>query len=270
MVSADLPESLESIEWIPVSAITTDHRVNTRPVDFAWVEKKTAEGFDPNKLGVPIVSRRTDGTYVWLDGQHRGELMRRSGWADQKIQCRVFAGLTLAQEAELFLGHNDNRQVKPLHKFLARVTAGDPDAVAITRIAENRGWKVQESGAANGISAVKALESVYLLDKDDLHPGALLQVTLTVVTEAWGYRNEAVDSRILQGVGALFNRFGDLIEKAALVKKLAEYPAGASGVIGNARGLKQFQGGTVVHCVAETIHGAYNARRRKNLLPDWR
>lgn len=270
MVSTDPFQSLESIEWVPVSAISTDHRVNTRPVDFAWVDKKATEGFDPNRLGVPIVSRRDDGTYVWLDGQNRGELMRRSGWGDQKVQCRVFTGLTLAQEAELFLGHNDNRQVKPLHKFLARVTAGDADAVAITKIVESYGWKIQESGASNGISAVRAVESVYLSDRADNDRGGVLRVTLRVVTEAWGYRSEAVDGRILQGVGALFNRFGDLIDRAALVKKLAEYPAGASGVIGNARGLQQYQGGTVIHCVAETVHTAYNARRRKNLLPDWR
>jgi len=34
--------------------------------------------------------------------------------------------------------------------------------------------------------------------------------------------------------------------------------------------MQQFQGGTVVHCVAEVIVTAYNARRRTNVLPDWR
>jgi len=271
MVTTDPQSTPDSIEWIPLAAIHTDHRVNTRTYDPNWVEKKLKEGFDPNKIGVPIVSDRGNDTYVWIDGQNRGELMRRAGWGDQKIQCRVFRGLVEAQEAELFLGHNDNRQVKPLFKFIARVTAGDPDAVAINRIVENHGWKIEERSNSKSITAVVALDKVYQSDKQaDGSPGHALELTLRVVTEAWGYKSEAVDGRILAGIGAIFNRFGDSVDRAALVKKLAEYPAGASGVLGKARGMQQFQGGTVVHCVAEVIVTAYNARRRTNVLPDWR
>lgn len=271
MVTTDPQSNPESIEWVALSAIHTDHRVNTRTFDPNWVERKLREGFDPNGLGVPIVSHRGEGSYVWLDGQNRGELMRRAGWGDQKIQCRVFYGLTLAQEASLFLVHNDNRQVKPLYKFLARVTAGEPDAVAINRIANSHGWKIGETSSEKGITAVVALDKVFQSDKNpDGGKGNVLELTLRAVTEAWGYKSEAVDGRILVGIGALFNRFGDAIDRAALVKKLAEFPAGASGVLGKARGLQQFQGGTVSHCVAEVIVVAYNSRRRTNTLPDWR
>lgn len=271
MVSAELPTSTESIEWVSLSSIGTDRRVNTRSFDLAWVERKLSEGFDPDGIGVPIVSHRGDGIYVWLDGQNRGELMRRAGWADQKIQCRVFHGLTPAQEASLFLVHNDNRRVQPIYKFLARVTAADPVAVAITRIAERAGWRISDKTADGRILAVVALERVFLSDKTDEEPGgAVLEATLRVVTEAWGFRPEAVDGRVLQGIGALLKRFGPAIDRAVLVKKLAEFPAGASGVLGKARGMQQFQGGTVPHCVAEVVVTAYNARRRTNVLPDWR
>lgn len=271
MVATDSTGALESIEWVSLHAISTDRRVNTRTFDPIWVEKKLREGFDPDGIGVPIVSHRGGGKYVWLDGQNRGELMRRAGWGDQKIQCRVFNGLSLAQEASLFLVHNDNRRVQPIYKFLAKVTAGDPAAVATTRIAESLGWKISDQSGDRCIAAVVALEKVYLSDKKDEKPGgAVLELTLRVVTEAWGYKSEAVDGRIIQGIGAVFSRFGDAIDRAVLVKKLAEFPAGASGVLGKGRGMQQFQGGTVSHCVAEVVVTAYNARRRTNVLPDWR
>lgn len=271
MVSAELPTTGEVIEWVALSSIGTDRRVNTRTFDPAWVERKLAEGFNPEGVGVPIISRREDGTYVWLDGQNRGQLMRRAGWGDQKIQCRVFYGLTRAQEASLFLVHNDNRRVLPIYKFLARVTAGDPTAVAIVRIAKRVGWKVSDQGGDGSIAAVVALEKVFLMDQKDDHPGGdVLEAVLRTVTEAWGYKSDAADGRILQGLGALFNRFGESVNRAVFVQKLAAFPSGPSGVLGKARGMQQFQGGTVAHCVAEVAVNAYNARRRTNTLPDWR
>ncbi|MEU0992306.1 DUF6551 family protein [Streptomyces sp. NPDC005953] len=272
MVATELPISRESVEWVPLAAIGTDRRVNTRSFDPAWVEKKLAEGFDPDGIGVPIVSHRGNGIYVWLDGQNRGELMRRAGWADQKIQCRVFYNLSLAQEAALFLRHNDSRRVLPIHKFLARVTSGEPNAVAITRIIESLGWRVSDQGGDRCIAAVSAVDKVYVSDRTEERPGgAVLELTLRVTTEAWGYKSEAVDGRILQGLGAVFSRFGiEAIDRPVLVKKLAAFPAGPSGVLGKARGMNQFQGGTVAHCVAEVVVTAYNARRRTNVLPDWR
>jgi hypothetical protein len=271
MVSAELPTTGEVIEWVALSAIGTDRRVNTRTFDPAWVDRKLSEGFKPEGIGVPIISRRENGTYVWLDGQNRGELMRRAGWGDQKIQCRMFYGLTLAQEAALFLVHNDNRTVMPIHKFLARVTAEDPTAVAIARLAKRVGWDVSDRGGDGAVAAVVALEKVFLMDQKDDHPGGdVLETVLRTVTEAWGFKSEAADGRILQGLGALFNRFGESVNRSVLVKKLAEFPAGPSGVLGKARGMQQFQGGTVVHCVAEVVVTVYNARRRSNVLPDWR
>lgn len=276
MLTADnnLPEvSADSIEWLALSSISSDHRVNTRPVDTGWVDRKVREGFEPDRIGVPIVSRRSDGTCVWLDGQHRGELIRRAGWSDQKIQCRVFTGLTLAQEANLFLGHNDNRQVKTVYKFLARVTAGNPDAVGITAIATSTGWTISDTSGGKNITAVRSLERIFHGDQGrdaTMPPGRALQFTLRVVAEAWGYRPEAVNGDVLVGVGAVFNRFGNDIELPALVKKLAEYPGGPSGLLGKARGARDFQGGTVAHCVSDAVVRAYNTRRRNGALPDWR
>lgn len=258
----------DAIEWILVSAVTSDRRVNTRPVDPAWVEKKLREGFDPTQIGVPIVSSRQDGTMVWLDGQNRAELIRRAGWSDQKIQCRVFYGLTIAEEARAFLVHNDNRTIRPIYKFLARVTSGDEAAVAITTIAKAAGWRIQDGAANQGITASRSLEKVYLATPKS--PGRALFPTLRVITEAWGYKPTTVNGHVIEGIGMVFARFDDAIEIPALVKKLAEYPGGPSGLIGKAKGLREYQGGILAHSVAEIVVTTYNVRRRGGALPDWR
>lgn len=268
MPSAKKPA--ETIEWVKVSAVSRDQNVNTRPVDTAWVERKIKEGFDPAALGVPTVSNRGRGLYIWLDGQHRGELMRRAGWGDQKIECKVFTGLTTAQEAELFLRLNDGRQPKSMAKFLARVTAQEPAAVAITHIIATHGWTVTDSNAPGSIKAVVSLDKVYVSRKIDTPDGVVLDTTMRVITEAWGHTAEAAEGKIIEGVGLFLARFGDQIDRAALIKKLTVFPKGPSGLISKGRGRNQYQGGTVGQCVAEEIHATYNARRRVGALPDWK
>jgi hypothetical protein len=261
-------QELDAVEWIAVAEVHSDHRVNTRPVETAWVDAKVREGFDPSRIGVPTVSKRKDGTYVWLDGQHRGELIRRAGWSDQKIQCRVFYGLTLAREAQLFLGLNDNRQVKPVYKFLARVTSGEFEAVSIQKITEAAGWRVVDTTGVKCIPAVGSLEKVYQATPEA--PGKALILTLRVITEAWGFKSEGVKGPILIGLGMVVARFHDQLDVPSLIGKLAQFPGGPAGLLGKARGMAQFNGGPISHCVAETVITAYNQRRRAGSLPDWR
>lgn len=262
-----------TVEPVRVDTITTDPRVNTRGVYGPWVAQRK-DTFDANKLGVPIVSERPDGTRVWLDGQNRGALLALVGWGDQSIDCKVFRGLSVRQEAELFLGHNDNRRVGAIYRFLARVTAGDPDAVAISGIVRAAGWRVGDQNGPDTITAVAALEKVYQDGRrepvEGVAPGWALQRTLAIITEAWGFKSDTANGEIIKGVGALFNRYLDGIETVVLVKKLATYPAGPAGLLGDARGRRQYQGGSVASCVSESVVDLYNRNRRTRVLETWR
>ncbi|WP_165964224.1 DUF6551 family protein [Actinomadura sp. KC216] len=256
--------------WIPLSILGRDPRVNTRPVDNQWVEQHVA-AFNPDALGVLSVSARAGGETIILDGQNRAELCRRVGWADQSVLCRIYEGLTIEAEARLFQALNDGRAVKPVYKFLARVTEGEPVAVAIKSVAEQLGWQVSDQPGASHINAVVALEKVYTGDRrtDSPDVGAVF-TTLNLVTEAWGHRAEAVAGAILLGVGQVVGRYGDQVQLKELARKLASYPGGPGGLLGDARGLRQYQGGSVANCVSEVIVKRYNERRRAHRLPDWR
>jgi hypothetical protein len=263
----------EAVEAVRVDTITTDARVNTRPIYGPWVAQRK-NTFDVSKLGVPVISERADGTRIWLDGQNRGALLTLVGWGDQAIECKVFRGLTVKQEAELFLALNDNRRVGAIYRFLARVTAGDPDAVAISDIVRGAGWRIGDQSGADTITAVAALEKVYQGDQRDqvegVAPGWALQRTLATMTQAWGFKSDTANGEIIKGIGALFNRYLDGIDTIVLVKKLATYPAGPAGLLGDARGRRQYQGGSVASCVSESVVDLYNKNRRSRVLETWR
>jgi hypothetical protein len=253
------------IESLAPNQVTTDPDVNTRPVDRTWVARKLREGFDVKRLGVPQVSARADGTYVWLDGQNRGALCDAAERGEIKISVKVFRGLSKAEEAELFLGLNDNRRVQPIYKFIAEVTAGRSEALEITRIASVVGWKISDGGASNGISAVAALRAVYRLSPER---GVTLKSVLEIASEAWGHTAESVNAHVILGIAAVLTEC-PYLNRDVLVKKLAKFPGGPSSLVGKGKGFREATGSTVAQGIDQVIRQTYNAGRRGGKLPTW-
>ncbi|MFH8597869.1 DUF6551 family protein [Streptomyces rimosus] len=255
----------KKIESVAPDDVTTDPRVNTRPVDRAWVNRKLREGYDRKRISVPTVSARAEGTVIWLDGQNRGALIVAAGHGAEKIDMQVFRGLSLAQEAELFLGLNDNRRVAPIYKFLAEVTAGREDSLAITRIAAEYGWTVSDAGGASNIAAVGALNTVY---RSSSPTGTTLDAVLHVVTKAWGHTSDASSAHMLVGLASVINACPGLAH-AALIRKLAAVDGGPGSILGKGRGFKSATGCTVSQGVDQVVRAIYNSNRRTGRLATW-
>jgi hypothetical protein len=256
---------VSNIERVAPQNITTDTRVNTRPVDHSWVRRKLREGFDEQRIGVPTVSARADGTFVWLDGQNRGALCMAANRGSTEIDMKVFRGLTLAKEAELFLGLNDNRRVAPIYKFLAEVTAGRSEAIEITRVASVSGWSVSDAGGGNNIAAVAALSSIY---RSTVPAGTTLRAALSIVTQAWGHTPEAVTAPMLMGLASVLNDSPEL-SASSMVRKLAQHDGGAASILGKGRGFRSATGCTVTQGVDQVIRAVYNNGRRSGRLGTW-
>lgn len=265
-------DSAEVAAWLPIGSLTFDTRVN-RPLDPRRVAE-IARDFDPEAVGVLVVSARSDGTYVVLDGQHRRAALVRAGFgADQRVPCDVRHGLTLAQEAALFVRLNNTTKPLLIHRFLRRVTAGDEAAAAIDAIARGAGFEVSEHSGDGRIVAVAALEAVYAGRGPARGHGPypdILEGALRVLAGAYGHTADAVNGLLIQGVGLLIARYGDAVDRATLVAKLAKVPAGANGLLAKARGMREYQGGSVPRCVAEVCVTLYNAGKRGGRLEDWR
>lgn len=253
---------------VPVPQITRDERVNTRPVDEVWV-KRRVDSFRPEALGLPAVSLRGDGTYVVLDGQNRVALCRAAGVDWQPIECQIYEGLDLAQEAGLFVLLNDGRAPKAIHKFLARITEGEKIAVQITEIAEQASWRIAANGASDVIMAVVALERLHRGDlrRNKGQPPTVLEATLTTIAKAWGHVTSAQHEAIIGGIGALYLVHGPAIDQDHMVKQLAGCDGGPETLYRRARGLREARGGNVANCVAELVTDIYNKGKKARRLP---
>lgn len=256
------PVSLDEIVIDP--RVQRKEGVNQRRVN------KMAANFDPHALGVLILSYRRDGSYVCLDGMHRRAAAIQAGWVGP-VDARVFTGLSLSEEAALFLLYNDKKDPSAVSRFGARVTAGEPIAVDINDIVTQYGWKVAANSQEKGIlSAVDAMEQVYRTATktlpDGAHPG-VAQWTIAVITAAWGHDPAGVQGAILGGVSQLYGRFSETIDSEKLVKELQNTLP--RRLVGNAKVLRDAQGGNVPAALAKILVGLHNNRRRTNLLPEW-
>ena len=90
---------------LKVGELTVDSRVQRSRLNENKVRKIYAN-FNRDALGVITVSYRKDKSYVVLDGMHRVEVVRRLTDNTGTMACHVLTGLSLEEEAEIFLDLN--------------------------------------------------------------------------------------------------------------------------------------------------------------------
>lgn len=219
-------------------------RVDTLKIDPSYQRtiredtvNKIVKGLDPRLLGALYVSHRDNGDDVVLDGQQRREGLIRIGYGDQLVDCIVFYGLTVAEEAALFLGYNGPRtKPRPYDMFKAAVVAEDPAAIDIQRIVDKVGLTLGEGQGRARIQSVAAVRRIY-----EQGGPKVLERALTIAVRAWGGANkkDALSGDVLVAIAVFIARhnpddarlvrvlMGDKGEPHALVKygrmRLAEY-----------------------------------------------
>lgn len=239
---------------IKAGELVIDHKVQ-RPISQAHVNR-IVSAFDWRKLGTLLVSNRKNGEMVVLNGQHRLQALRELGYGDAEIKCEVYDGLTVAEEADLFTGHNAIRNPSAFDRFEKSVLAEDPRYVAMHDTLTRHGLRVVRGGTyeGRGVRAVGAVERVY-----DMREG-LLDLVCGISTQAWPMNADATDANVFIGLGIFLDTYWDEVDTDALLKKLAKYPGGPAVLIANAAGLKGLMGSTG-KAVAELIREHYNKGR---------
>lgn len=230
--------------------------------------EKIAAAFDLSKVGVLTVSERKDGRLFCCDGAHRAHAANSVGV--EELPAMVHEGLTSAQEAALFHGLNDFKQPSAVSRFLASVEMGDPAAVSITEIAREHGWRIGAQSDDGYIACVEALQKIYRTAGGVLPTGSrgsVLDWTLDIITAAWGHDVEAANSHLLLGLAQLTARYGPDVDAKKLVSEMSQ--TRPKVILGHAKGLREWAGGTVPAHVGKVLVGMHNKGRRKNLLPEW-
>lgn len=218
--------------------------------------KRIRQNWEPKATGRITVSKRPDGRLVVIDGMHRVE----AAPPDFVFRCDVHEGLTFEEECDLFRKLNTTRVRSAFDDFDKGVKAGDPECIEIAGVVAGRGLKIGPVPSDGRVAAVASLRNVYKSVGADG-----LDRTLGIVTEAWGPRADALDGKIIQGIGQLVASQNGALDDAALVKKLSKYAGGPTGLLGAAKGLKAMRPGTLPGHVASITLDLYNHGRRKKL-----
>jgi hypothetical protein len=255
-------------EVLFVNELTVDPRVQRSNLREQNV-RHIVNHFNPDALGVITVSRRKDRSHIILDGQHRTEAVRRRTNNSGTVPCHVFNGLTLAEEALMFLDLNQGDKPSLIDKYRVRVTAGDPAACLIDQMVRSAGYAVTAQAGDGSINAVQALERLHQLSVIQEADPHLIQLTLAVISDAWGDSRFGLQAAVLTGVGRVIGEHGARVDLSALSTKLRDYKGGPQNLVASARQLGTLRQVNTAMAVAELIIEEYNKGKTRNALPRW-
>src|SRR5512144_2349483 len=120
------------IEQISIYKLNIDHSYQRTPA--AHRLDAMVKNYDPLLMQVLEVSRRPDGSIYVIDGQHRMMAASRKFGENHELPCRVHEGLSVAQEAKMFVDLQRKRKsILQVEQFKANLIAGDPLTVDIQR-----------------------------------------------------------------------------------------------------------------------------------------
>jgi hypothetical protein len=242
-------------------SIGVDTRVQ-RELDQARV-RELVRNWDDNALDVPKVSQRAGGECIWLDGQHRGAALIQMGRGEVSIECLVYRGLSLQEEAALFRRLNNSKRLSPIDLYRVALTEKDATAWKCQMLLDAVRLEVGQ-GRKNSFTAVNTLWR--MVERDAVSA----ERALTLLTLAWGPVREAVEGRLLQGVGDWMLRHGESVVIKAFGDKVAKTTGTPGAFLGQAKALSQMLNISVPDAVADKLTNVYNHNRRTGLLPAWR
>ena len=182
--------------------------------------------FDPELLGHPVVSSR-DGYFYIIDGQHRFEALKKwlgKGWESQRIECRVYVGMTPKEEAKMFRLLSRTLAISAMDNFRVGITAGSDDEIAITKEVESVGIVISQGQAANAVSCVSTLMTIY--KRSD---GKTLGRALKLVHESFGA--PGLTQFVIDGAARMCQRYNGELDDAQGIETLRELRGGVGAVI---------------------------------------
>ena len=257
-------------ERIKVNQLRVDERVQRDGLKETSV-RAMVKDFNEGAMGIITVSRRpNDGDYI-IDGWHRTETVRRRTDNEGDVLCHVYEGLSLAEEAILFLELNAKTAVTLMDKFKARLTAEDPTARAIDEMVRYYGWTVSPIPANGNVNAIGSLERIYTLSlKVEAEPN-LVQFVFLVISRAWDIDRNGAAAVIMDAIARIAAEYTASLDVDRLIKTLGETKGGPQGLLTRARTMAHARGGKVSMAVAELVVEEYNkGLGSKNKLTSWR
>lgn len=162
IIMDEKPEPLD----VPSFALNIDTTYQAMTPRNPRLIKDISRNFSMAQFGRLRVARRANGALFVFDGRHRLEGARGAGITP--LPCDVYNVPERKREIELFLACNTQiRKVPQGMLFMAEVSAGNDDAVALNRLVQNAGLAIVDANSARQefavpkIACIGALKSLY-------------------------------------------------------------------------------------------------------------
>jgi len=251
------------IQWIPVGKISVVWAQAQQPFDEKHA-KDIASAFDPDMFDpIKVTKANGSGQHHAIDGQHRRAAVEMLFGPQEKVPCEVLDADDPVRAAELFGKINTMRKrPQPLSIFKVQVTAGDETAVAVSKIAQGLGYRIENSHQDRNIMAVAALVSIYRR-----HGPEILENTLKLIQATWGVDPNAVVGPILRGYAEFLVEHGQTANwqrvKEVILKR---YTPGR--FVAAAKTAREMTGGNMAEAIKKLIVSNYNNHYRGAHLKD--
>lgn len=229
-------------------------RLNTERV------AKIAAGFNERIANEPKVSFR-DGHYYVFDGQHTISARKHlNGDNELPILCKVYYGMTEAEEARLFAMQTGySAALTPSAKLRANLHGEEKASSEFYKATEEAGFHIGfERGG--GVGRIICINTAFAEFK---RVGAeIYKEALTILLEAWGGDPESLRAEVLQGFIHFVELYHDEYDRNRLIYSLRSYEPNFIYVAGKAekelRGVKRY---------INIFYRIYNGRRKYSILP---
>lgn len=266
-IATKFEDRIVSVNDLEVDPQVQRFRYNPRKVE------QIVRNYNEGRLGLVTVSKRNAVTMVVVDGWHRWEATRRVTDSNGTLKCRVFEGLTLAEEAQMFLDLNPGNQPTALDRYRMRLLTEDPETKAIDAAIHAYGWEVHPQKAVGHLQCVVALHRIQKLADASEATTDLLKNTMLVVSRAWPGDKDAGAAVILEGAAAVINEYREKLDLNRLVTQLRDYAGGPGALASNAQQLSRVTRARAPMSVADLMVKQYNLNLRPGgptILGSWR
>jgi hypothetical protein len=254
----------EEERWIAPSEVKRDPTVNR------FFEERRAivfvkKGFDSKRARSAgyVVSQRSDGSLIWLDGQHRGAAAVIAGEGDIPVRMTVLTGLSKIEEADWVLLFQEERKGTPpaeAHRLGVQARRA-PDLKLNEVCLKHRIAAVGYSGE-NKLAAVGTARKIASRDNGQ----TLLDESFEVLTGAFGNHSDSLEASLLSGMAHFWSKNNGNVDKQSLVKKLSKRFGRGANLIASAKNVQEQTGRQLYVEIAAVVVGTYNKGRRSGAI----
>jgi len=249
-----------ALEWVPVDSIDVDSNYQ-REIKPRLVEKILTK-FSWRKFGAIVLARQQNGRFTVVEGQHRWKAASHHPDIDE-VPAVIVEHDDRASEADSFLAINRDRMaVTSVEQYWAALTAGDDEAIALSKVLASAGCDVVP---AQGHYRPNLTNSIGALSRSLKRYGAgATRRALLVIRAAWPDDAKALRGTLITALARIIRANEKTISDPDLVAAIKR--ESFAKLTAHAESFRKLSGGSADTALARTITELYNRGKRTNLI----